>query len=68
MSHAIEIFGKHIKDGADEVEYVETNPYVEEDYTPSTLQWFAKYDWIESVQSIKIETEYGKFEGKFEKK
>ena len=68
MSHAIEIFGKHIKDGADEVEYAETNPYVEEDYTPSTLQWFAKYDWIESVQSIKIETEYGKFEGKFEKK
>lgn len=68
MSHAIEIFGKHIKDGIDEVEYVETNPYVEEDYAPSTLQWFAKYDWIGSIQSIKIETEYGKFEGKFEKK
>lgn len=68
MSHAVEIFGKHIKDGVDEVEYVETNPYVEDDFTPSTLQWFAKYDWIESVQLIRIETEIGKFEGKFEKK
>lgn len=38
MSHAIEIFGKHIKDGADEVEYVETNPYVEEDYTVQLLR------------------------------
>ena len=52
----------------DEVEYAETNPYVEDDFTPSTLQWFAKYDWIESVQLIRIETEIGKFEGKFEKK
>ena len=52
----------------DEVEYAETNPYVEEDYTPSTLEWFTGFDWIESVQSIRIETEIGKFEGKFEKK
>ena len=68
MSHAVEIFGKRIKDGMDEVEYVETNPDVEEDYTASTLEWFAGFDWIESVQSIRIETEIGKFEGKFEKK
>lgn len=68
MSEAIDIFGKHIKDGVDEVEYVEENLYPDDDFTPSILQHFAKYDWIESVQSIKIETENGKFEGKFEKK
>ena len=68
LSEAVEIFGKHIKDGIDKAEYVDTNPYVEEDHTPSTFQWFAQYDWIESVQTIRIETENGKFEGKFEKK
>lgn len=68
ISEAIEIFGKHVKDEVDAVEYVETNPFVEEDYTPSTFQWFAQYEWIESIQLLKIETENGKFEGKFEKK
>lgn len=68
MSEAMEIFGKHIKDGVDEVEYVETYPYLDEDYTPSILERLTGFEWIESVHSIKIETEDGKFEGKFEKK